>query len=148
MNPAEIPRRWDHRAFYYEALHVGVSDPRVIAKACALVDAAYALSESTGLPFDSCVEAILLGIISYTDLYQEVSSWKWRWYLATNINLMSIKWCARIVRHRARVRLVALSTRFKRLLFTVFGKMGVFFFRAIRARVLKRQSKSERGQDD
>ena len=148
MSPDEIPRRWNHRDFYYEALHVGVSDPRVIAKACALVDAAWALSESTGLPFDSCVETILLGIISYTDLYQEVSSWKWRWYLMTNVNLMSIKWCARMVRHRVFVRCAELSTKFVRRLSTVFGKMVGFFFRATHAHALKRQSKLERGQDD
>jgi len=80
-DPNELPLRWGHRDFYYEALRIGVSDPKAIAKACALVDAAYELAESTGIGFDAAVETILLGYVSYTDYFQGVMTWRWRWYL-------------------------------------------------------------------
>jgi hypothetical protein len=142
----ELPIRWGTRDWYYEALRIGVSDPRAIAKACALVDAAYALVETTGIEFDTAVQSILLGYISYTDTYQEVMTLKWRLKLAFDSRGFKTRWTVQRVTHRVSVQLATSITKSKRHISTGLSRLKAGFWRIARTvNARRKRSKPEKG---
>jgi hypothetical protein len=76
--------QWTANRFYRRALEMGITDPRVVANAAALLDVVEKFSDRhPHVPFDHCVEAVLSGLDESSTLrYTELSRWKYlklRW---------------------------------------------------------------------
>jgi hypothetical protein len=81
--------KWTGNRFYRRALEMGITDPRVVANAAALLEVVSNFSDRhPGIPFDHCVEAVLSGLdesatrqytkLSWINLWRIRLKRKWR----------------------------------------------------------------------
>ena len=83
--------QWTSNRFYRKALEMGITDPRIVANAAALLDVVERFSANhPNVPFDHCVSAVLSGLddsstrqytkLSWINMWKIRLKRKWRKY--------------------------------------------------------------------